>query len=100
MIPSVSTRRTAPSQRTRPTRGLVCRELVHATGEGSGGLPVYFQWRGRRYRIAAVDGGKTRLGSASGARVFTVRTTSGMRCELEHRTESDVWMMSRVLATA
>jgi len=83
--------------RGHPSRGLVCHELVHASGTQSSGLPSAFQWRGRRYRIAAVDGSSGRSATPESVRIFSVRTTSGMRCELEHRPESNVWMMSRVL---
>lgn len=83
--------------RARSSRGLLCHELVYASGTQPGGLPSAFQWRGRRYRIAAVDGSKGRNATPSAVRIFSVRTTSGMRCELEHRTESNVWMMNRVL---
>lgn len=86
-----------PTWRSRVPRGLECHELVHAIGAEPGGLPTAFQWRGRRYRIAAVDGSKKGRKPVEAVRVFTVRTTSGMRCELEHRPGSNVWMMSRVL---
>lgn len=78
-------------------RGLVCQELVHTSGTKPSGLPSTFQWRGRRYRIAAVNGSKGRSPTPSAVRIFSVRTTSGMRCELEHRTDSNVWMINRVL---
>jgi hypothetical protein len=83
--------------RGRPSRGLICHELVYASGTQSSGLPSAFRWRGRRYRIAAVDGSKGRSATRNAVRIYLVRTTSGMRCELEHRTESNVWMMNRVL---
>ena len=97
MSTAASQNRILGAGRGRPARGLVCHELVHATGTQSSGLPIAFQWRGRRYRIAAVDGSKGRNETPKAVRIFSVRTTSGMRCELEHRTESNVWMMNRVL---
>jgi hypothetical protein len=97
MITGASQNRIRAAGRGRPSRGLECHELVHASGTQSSGLPIAFQWRGRRYRIAAVDGSKERNATPKAVRIFSVRTTSGMRCELEHRTESNVWMMNRVL---
>lgn len=97
MIGSVDARRLPAARRSRRPRGLVCRELVHAAGAESGGVPLSFQWRGQRYRIAAVDGPRDRSSPSATARVIAVRTTSGMRCELEHRPETNVWMINRVL---
>jgi len=97
MITAISQNRTRAAGRGRPSRGLVCHELVYASGTQSSGLPIAFQWRGRRYRIAAVNGSKGRNATPKAVRVFSVRTTSGMCCELEHRSESNVWMMNRVL---
>ena len=100
MIGAASVRRLPPTRQGRRARGLVCHELVHTAGIGSSGLPLSFQWRGQRYRIAAVDGPMGRSGSSATARVITVRTTSGMRCELEHRPETNLWMINRVLPAA
>jgi hypothetical protein len=83
----------------RAGRQMVCNELVHVSGTRRGGLPTAFDWRGRRYRIAAADQSGARWGRSAGGRMLPVRTTSGMRCVLEHRMDSDLWTISRILSS-
>jgi hypothetical protein len=78
-------------------RAVVCNELVHVTRSNASGLPTGFQWRGRHYRIAAVGRSAKKCAVPTSARGVAVRTTSGMQCVLEHRVESDVWVMGRIL---
>jgi hypothetical protein len=94
---SMTSSGTRSEWRRRPGRGLDCNELVHISGAGRNGLPTGFQWRGQHYRVATLDPTLTRRKAIEGVRVFSVRTTSGLRCQLEHRLVSDSWMMGSVL---
>jgi hypothetical protein len=60
-------------------------EPVHVWPSQAESAPSEFVWRGKHYRVRALEAVTgQRRGPAGGARRFRVRTTSGLSCVLTH----------------
>lgn len=83
----------------RSVRSLPCAEIVQVSGATSAQPPARFCWRGRHYVVRSlVENSKCRSPQGQDRRAYAVKTTSGLNCVLEHRGESGVWVMTRVMA--
>ena len=76
-------------------------EMVRMASKGTGGLPLEFNWRGKRHRIRTIDRYHTivRRGwnCVEQHRYFYLRTTRGMRCLLIQDVSRGIWRMQPVL---
>lgn len=76
-------------------------ELIHVESWIGGRLPRAFRWRGRRHIVRLVEpfpfGKSHRNGEPSGQRLYSLRTSSGLRCVLLHDSRLGTWSMKQVL---
>lgn len=73
-------------------------EIVAVRQPQPGAAPRTFIWRGKRYRVRAVEPlAKTGKGLRSGRALLCVRTESGLRATLSYEARSRRWRMESVL---
>lgn len=84
--------------RIRIERGAGAGEPVHVWPAQEDAAPSEFVWRGRRYRVRALE---TAMGERSAPssrwRRFRVRTTDGLACLLSHDVARGAWRMDRLI---
>lgn len=84
--------------RIRMGRGAGAGEPIHVWPSQAGMAPAEFVWRGRRYRIRAVEAAGGEAPPASGtSRRYHVRTTNGLACILSHDAGAGSWRMDRLV---
>ncbi len=76
-------------------------ELVRVVPKVSGIFPTEFTWRGRRHCVRSVERFETETkphrDGVMRRRLFSLRTTSGMRCLLSQDMERETWHLEKVL---
>jgi len=84
--------------RLRIERGAGVGEPIHVWPAYGSTAPAEFVWRGRRYRVRALQAARgERSTPGSTSRRFHVRTTSGLSCVLAHDVDGGAWRMDRLL---
>jgi hypothetical protein len=86
--------------RVRIERGAGAGEPIHVWPPHGNAAPAEFVWRGRRYRVRALE---TDPGDGQGqggtSRRFRVRTTSGLSCVLSQDVGGGAWRMARLVSS-
>ncbi|HLE22900.1 MAG TPA: DUF6504 family protein [Anaerolineales bacterium] len=86
--------------RIRISRGAGVGEPIHVWPSHGSTAPEEFVWRGRRYRVRALQAAHGELATSGVAsRRFHVRTTNGLACVLAHDADGDAWRMDRVISS-
>lgn len=74
-------------------------EGLHVTLSGAKGLPASFVWRGRQHIVRSVEASRTTSVAGSGLRLFTLRTETGMRCEVSFDSARGAWRLEKILTS-
>lgn len=64
---------------------------------GGKDVPSSFVWRGRQHVVRSVEARRTAGAAALGLRLFTLRTDSGMRCEVSFDAVRGAWRLEKIL---
>jgi hypothetical protein len=84
--------------RVRIERGAGVGEPIHVWPTHEDAAPSEFVWRGRRYRVRALEAAVGNRGLPAGRwRRFRVRTTDGLACFLSHDVAGGAWRMDRLI---
>jgi hypothetical protein len=85
--------------RVRVERSPGAGEPVHVWPALGGSTPTEFVWRGRHYRVRALEPALSHHRRSGGVpRRFRVRTTSGLSCVLSHDGTGG-WRIDRLIPT-
>ncbi len=74
-------------------------EGLHMRLSATKGLPASFVWRGRQHVVRSVEPGRTTGMAGSGLRLFTLRTETGMRCEVSFDSARRAWRLEKILTS-
>jgi hypothetical protein len=73
-------------------------EPIHVWPSRGGLTPSEFVWRGRRYRVRALEAAPREPGTPGAVRRwFRVRTTSGLSCVLTQDVAGGAWRIDRLV---
>lgn len=74
-------------------------EGLHVRLGAGKGLPSSFVWRGQRHVVRSVEARRTTVGPGSELSYFTLRTETGMRCEVSFDPARGTWRLERILTS-
>ena len=74
-------------------------EGLHVRVGAAKGLPESFVWRGQQHVVRSVEPRRTTGVAGSGLRLFTLRTETGMRCEVSFDSARGAWRLERILTS-
>jgi hypothetical protein len=85
--------------RVRIERGAGAGEPIHVWMMQGNAAPSEFVWRGRRYRVRAMEASPGDSPTVGGSpRRFRVRTTSGLSCVLSQDVPGGAWRIDRLVS--
>lgn len=62
-------------------------------------VPSSFVWRGRQHVVRNVEARRTTGEVGSGVRFYTLRTETGMRCEVSFDVVRGAWRLEKILTS-
>ncbi len=74
-------------------------EGLHVRLAAGKGVPSSFVWRGRQHIVRSVEARRSAGEAGAGLYFFTLRTESGMRCEVSFDAVRGAWRLEKILTS-